>query len=172
MRYTGRISLTLFSLVVILGYLYLILDAHNLKTIATILYTILVGSLSWLLGFQYDKVKHASYIDNLTKCYTRRFIEQEFPKLTRPKQIRQAGLKANRIVVYFFDVDHFKRINDQFGHQRGDEVLQHLSKILIELFFERGYVVRWGGDEFAVFMLPDEFTHVDMIQIRRKSNKG
>ncbi|MDQ0164351.1 diguanylate cyclase (GGDEF)-like protein [Bacillus horti] len=74
------------------------------------------------------------------------------------------GFKSKKMVVYFFDVDHFKHINDRFGHHSGDKILQVLASIIIEMFSDRGYVVRWGGDEFAVFLPVDQSMDIDTIQ--------
>lgn len=67
--------------------------------------------------------------------------------------IKEAFAGMDEKVAYLIiDVDHFKQINDQFGHPIGDEVLKKLSSVLLEHFRETDYVARIGGDEFAVLM--------------------
>ena len=53
--------------------------------------------------------------------------------------------------VLIFDLDHFKEVNDDFGHQAGDEVLRRTAEIL-KIFVPRGYVGRWGGEEFLAIL--------------------
>ena len=47
------------------------------------------------------------------------------------------------------DMDHFKRVNDEYGHGAGDEVLQQLTQRLALVFRQSDYIVRWGGEEFV-----------------------
>ncbi|WP_307389824.1 GGDEF domain-containing protein [Bacillus horti] len=162
MKYEGRVFLTLFSLILNISFLFLVFKLERLFTMDTLLYLLVTAILSWLLGYQYDKVKYYSYVDHLTKCYNRSFIEKKFSKIGTP--IQPLGFKSKKMVVYFFDVDHFKHINDRFGHHSGDKILQVLASIIIEMFSDRGYVVRWGGDEFAVFLPVDQSMDIDTIQ--------
>lgn len=118
---------------------------------------ILAGA--WWFGYQYDRVKYASEIDMLTKNYNRRFILSAFPKMQ--KKARKQSLQ---IGVFFIDINNFKHINDSFGHDAGDRVLQGVGRILNELFEEIGYVVRWGGDEFIVLLYMAE---VEMVQLQK-----
>jgi diguanylate cyclase (GGDEF)-like protein len=53
-------------------------------------------------------------------------------------------------VIIFIDINHFKDINDLFGHSVGDETLQRLAKLITEQFRPEDHVIRWGGDEFLV----------------------
>lgn len=54
--------------------------------------------------------------------------------------------------VLLCDLDHFKLINDNFGHDAGDEVLRHTSRILKQHARKSDYVGRWGGEEFVLFL--------------------
>ncbi len=53
--------------------------------------------------------------------------------------------------MVLFDLDHFKQVNDDFGHQAGDRVLQRTAEIL-KLFVPTGFVGRWGGEEFLAIL--------------------
>jgi diguanylate cyclase (GGDEF)-like protein len=51
------------------------------------------------------------------------------------------------------DIDHFKKVNDTFGHPAGDQVLKHVAGILTETLGEAGHLARWGGEEFIILLL-------------------
>ena len=55
--------------------------------------------------------------------------------------------------VFFFDLDDFKSVNDEFGHEAGDDALKAFAKVLIKSFRNSDVVARLGGDEFAVMMV-------------------
>jgi diguanylate cyclase (GGDEF)-like protein len=54
--------------------------------------------------------------------------------------------------LYLMDVDHFKHINDTYGHGAGDAVLREISEALREILRETDMIVRWGGEEFLAFL--------------------
>ena len=66
------------------------------------------------------------------------------------------GKKQHHFCIAFFDIDNFKRINDSFGHDCGDEVLKHISK-LIEREMHGCDICRWGGEEFVILMRDYDF---------------
>ena len=64
-----------------------------------------------------------------------------------------SGIDFDSTCMILFDVDNFKNINDTFGHEVGDRVLERLARILKKQFRSEDYVCRIGGDEFVVFMV-------------------
>lgn len=86
--------------------------------------------------------------DALTGAWNRRFLEEQFSDVAA----RHAALRQGS---YFglIDIDEFKQLNDTYGHQCGDRVLQRLVQVLGAALQPDDYVVRMGGDEFAL-MLP------------------
>jgi two-component system chemotaxis response regulator CheY len=96
-----------------------------------------------------QQVEALAMYDGLTGALNRRAIEEcaeaEFQTIARSKR---------PMSVILLDVDHFKNVNDQFGHAAGDQTLRQIAKALKENL--RGYdrVGRWGGEEF-ILILPD-----------------
>lgn len=78
------------------------------------------------------------------------FIPQRI--LSLAKYSRRAKKKQHHIGIFVIDIDNFKQINDTYGHNRGDEVLQFISSILRSFTENEGIVIRWGGDEFVVII--------------------
>ncbi|WP_374354191.1 EAL domain-containing protein, partial [Chitinimonas sp.] len=68
--------------------------------------------------------------------------------------LSRAKRHGGRVALGFIDLDHFKQINDAFGHQAGDQVLATLARQIRSVLREEDVLARWGGDEFIV-MLPD-----------------
>jgi diguanylate cyclase (GGDEF)-like protein len=121
---------------------------------------------SVIVGILYRKVRHAnaqlqvknhelkqqSSRDPLTSLYNRRHF-QEFMRTIVPLEKRGA-VAAEDIVgaLFLLDVDHFKHVNDTYGHAAGDAVLTMISEKLREILRETDMIVRWGGEEFLAFL--------------------
>ncbi|MDH4022656.1 MAG: GGDEF domain-containing protein [Gammaproteobacteria bacterium] len=86
--------------------------------------------------------------DPLTNAHNRRYFEQSLAR-----EFQTAVKHAWPLSVIFVDVDRFKQINDGYGHQTGDTVLQAVAKLLRESLRDSDIVARYGGDEF-VLLLP------------------
>jgi diguanylate cyclase (GGDEF)-like protein len=96
----------------------------------------------------YEFIDTLSRIDPLTGLHNRR----EFDRLLQ-QELASAGQSGQRLSLIMADIDHFKLINDRFGHQEGDRALQQISR-LIQLVPRRisDAAFRIGGEEFAVLM--------------------
>ena len=93
-----------------------------------------------------EKIMRDAEIDFLTQLSNRRFIDQSFERLVpRDEQPQSLG-------VLLIDVDYFKRINDSFGHQIGDEVLQGVALIIRSAIRSNDIAGRFGGDEFIILL--------------------
>lgn len=96
---------------------------------------------------QHNKlVSHLAETDHLTGLYNREKFDQE---LDQRCQTHNAQDATSLLLV---DVDHFKKINDSYGHLRGDEVLKALANKLTSLVRTSDIVARWGGEEFAILL--------------------
>ncbi|MGH7037090.1 MAG: PleD family two-component system response regulator [Stellaceae bacterium] len=85
--------------------------------------------------------------DELTGLYNRRFLFAHLDQLR--ERIAQGGAEA---AVLLFDLDHFREVNNTYGHAAGDEVLRQLAKRVVQAVREVDLVARLGGDEFVVVM--------------------
>lgn len=85
--------------------------------------------------------------DPLTGLLTRRFEETNLPQI-----VEQTELQDEPISCGFIDLDKFKQINDNFGHNIGDEVLKNFARIILFHLRNTDYCIRRGGDEFLVFL--------------------
>lgn len=93
------------------------------------------------------QVKEAS-LDGLTRLLSRRTLHERMPDL-----LLQQHASGTPVSAIFIDVDHFKSINDRFGHLAGDQVLRGVAQILSEAVRDGDRVFRYGGDEFVIFLL-------------------
>ncbi|TLX23193.1 ligand-binding sensor domain-containing diguanylate cyclase [Thermomonas fusca] len=101
------------------------------------------------------RLKEISFTDPLTGLHNRRYLTQQIPVdlsfYQRDPDYRE-GREA--LVIALLDVDHFKVINDTWGHAAGDRVLEQLGQLLGELKRSGDYVARWGGEEFLLVLRP------------------
>ena len=103
------------------------------------------------------KLMEASLTDPLTGLRNRRFVFEQVAKdvdlVQRQHFDTLSGKSMHEIVDLVFmivDLDHFKPINDQYGHGAGDEVLIQVRDVLLSACRSSDFVVRWGGDEFLI----------------------
>jgi len=148
------------------------IDNRRLQQRIWWLLALVLAMASVIVGMLYRKVRHAnvqlnvknqelkrqSSRDPLTALYNRRHF-QEF--------MRQHGSHAGKLAprqtmadtdaeivgaLFLLDVDHFKQINDHYGHAAGDLVLTTIAETLHDVLRETDMIVRWGGEEFLAFL--------------------
>jgi len=102
---------------------------------------------------KYSFIKKEAQYDELTQILNRRGLEIKLKTVEKG-------------VILFFDIDHFKKINDTYGHEFGDYVLSEIGKILKNTFRKTDIIARWGGEEFIV-VLPDT-EYKDGIKLAEK----
>ena len=102
-----------------------------------------------LLMLKNEELRKMAITDGLSQIYNRRYflelLEREFPRAQRYKL---------NLACIMIDIDHFKAVNDQFGHLQGDFVIQRLGAIIKEEIREIDIPARYGGEEFIV-LLPE-----------------
>lgn len=94
--------------------------------------------------FSQESLEDAAMTDTLTGLNERRFLDQG--RITKELAEHEPGY------CLMLDVDHFKQVNDRFGHSTGDRVLRKLSDLIKKRVTEKDHAIRYGGEEFAVFL--------------------
>jgi len=96
-------------------------------------------------------IEYQAYHDGLTGLANRKLFRDRLVQA-----LAMARRKGRRLAVLFFDVDHFKLINDRFGHEAGDQLLQEVGTRLVKAVRKVDTVARLGGDEFTLLLLDTE----------------
>lgn len=113
------------------------------------IFDVIVSELRLLFRIKklYSQTKHLAITDFLTQIYNRRqfdvTIEHEFARATR---------YLTPLTLCLIDIDHFKNVNDTYGHKIGDDVLFTIASLIKKLFRKSDYVFRYGGEEFMIIM--------------------
>jgi diguanylate cyclase (GGDEF)-like protein len=94
-----------------------------------------------------DRFREQAHHDWLTGLRNRRWLARDLPRLVAGS--RRSG---DPMSLALFDIDHFKSVNDRFGHDVGDRVLAAFAAVLVATVREADVVVRTGGEEFVVLM--------------------
>ena len=101
------------------------------------------------LGMEHlnEELKTASRVDGLTGLFNRRYWQERFDEIY--KLCVRRGKPSTALML---DIDHFKRINDTYGHQAGDKVIQMLAALIKRCVRETDLAGRYGGEEFAIIL--------------------
>ena len=92
--------------------------------------------------------------DSLTGLHTRRYLDEIGSKI-----LEQSKLKGEKeLVAIFFDIDHFKQVNDSYGHKTGDAVLREVGQIIRRHLRPDEMPFRYGGEEFALTVYASEYS--------------
>jgi len=93
----------------------------------------------------FDRVRQLAYVDGVTGIFNRRYFE-----LRLAEEIARSSRHNLSFSLIMMDIDHFKQLNDEFGHLLGDEVLRQVSGILGQQLRKSDVLSRYGGEEFAI----------------------
>ncbi len=118
------------------------------------------------------QLEHASQTDPLTGLHNRRYLSGQIliDLAYYDHEYAHSGDIEQALVFAIVDIDHFKRINDTYGHTVGDRALQGFAEVLTSIVQAGDYVVRWGGEEFLLVFRPMPRESVPELgeRIRRK----
>lgn len=128
---------------------------------------IILNELKMLMQIKHlhSKTRLLTIIDPLTNLYNRRYykevIEREFSRAKRYK---------SDLSIAMFDIDNFKKINDTYGHQFGDEVLKKSSEIILKSLRNTDFAFRYGGEEILAVLTnsSSEQAFIPIERIREK----
>jgi diguanylate cyclase (GGDEF)-like protein len=122
------------------------------------------GQLRLPILMEYEELRKLQInatTDPLTSLYNRRFFDDYFEK-----ELNRSIRYSHKLALVFFDLHHFKEVNDRFGHPKGDAVLQLAAATLRKSLRTSDYAFRIGGDEFAI-LLPQSDTEQAATLSRR-----
>ncbi|OPX56889.1 diguanylate cyclase (GGDEF) domain-containing protein [Oceanospirillum multiglobuliferum] len=103
----------------------------------------------------HEQLRESSYLDSMTGLYNRRYFNEQLPNI-----LKKAKSTEQSCAVLLLDLDRFKIINDDYGHDAGDLALIHFSRVLQQQVRGGDLVIRLGGDEFVIIL-----THTDLAGV-------
>lgn len=121
-----------------------------------------------------EKLRLLSLQDPLTALHNRRYISEFVSELSmnlisRKVQLQEDNEKRNISInqkimgVFMIDLDHFKMVNDTYGHKAGDTILVSLSRVLTKQIRAGDFIVRWGGEEFLIILNNTDPEYMDIF---------
>lgn len=99
------------------------------------------------INYIYTRTKYLSITDELTGLSNRRCFDN-----TLEKEFQRALRYNNKLTLVMFDIDHFKTVNDTYGHPCGDYILKEVANAALQTFRKTDTVFRFGGEEFVVIL--------------------
>ncbi|MBZ2161374.1 sensor domain-containing diguanylate cyclase [Alteromonas stellipolaris] len=147
----------------------LISETGNVEKFCIVVYDVTDQALS-KIGMERlnEELKTASRIDGLTGLFNRRYWQERFEQ-----SYKLAKRQDKASTAMMLDIDHFKKVNDTYGHQAGDKVIQMLSALIKRCVRETDLAGRYGGEEFAVILTdsPVEKAVIVAERIRRLAER-
>jgi diguanylate cyclase (GGDEF)-like protein len=138
-------------------------EVRHFRLLLTLICIVVLGGLRSLKQHQLDveldhanqELREASLTDVLTEARNRRFftttIESDVRHVLRGYSPQASPQNKNRdLIFYLIDVDHFKEVNDHYGHDVGDQVLIEITRRISSAMRYSDELIRWGGEEFLV----------------------
>jgi diguanylate cyclase (GGDEF)-like protein len=96
----------------------------------------------------YDKLHEEANTDGLTKCYNKTYFNNNLEL-----EVKKCKVTGKPLTLIIFDLDHFKKLNDNYGHDAGDYVLKEKARLIRENGIRQGDIfARYGGEEFCILL--------------------
>jgi diguanylate cyclase (GGDEF)-like protein len=138
------------------------LRSGDLIKIGSAIFKFLFGGELGSIEAQYhEEIYRLTIIDGLTQCFNKRylleFLEREMARCSR---------HGRALSLVIFDIDHFKKINDTYGHPMGDQVLQSVGEVLSTRMRTTDAPCRYGGEEFALILTDTDRDHARLAAQR------
>ena len=112
-----------------------------------------------------DTAKRMAMIDPLTRLWNRNGLDALLSKA-----MNEAIREDKKVTVVLADIDHFKKVNDMYGHPAGDAVLIATAKRLLENLRVEDVIGRYGGEEFMIVLLENNYSDVHLVLERLRSS--
>ena len=139
-------------------------DLTRNQLLNTLILAVIIGSLVILAGRMFETTERESLSDPLTGLANRRFFQEILLR-----ELRRGQRSNQPLALIIADIDHFKGVNDTYGHGVGDEVLEQIGGIMLASVRATDFVIRYGGEEFVVLM--PETRAADAVAVANKLRK-
>ncbi|MDR3271610.1 MAG: GGDEF domain-containing protein [Peptococcaceae bacterium] len=135
------------------------------RIIIWIVLTLILTFFGYYVGWNIRELYIEIYTDKLTRVGNRNMFHQKMQECllaVREQRLRDVSLAM-------IDIDHFKKVNDTYGHMAGDQVLSELATLLKRSTRKTDVVIRWGGEEFVVILPNAKLTGAHAFMNRMRS---
>ncbi|SHG12503.1 diguanylate cyclase (GGDEF) domain-containing protein [Microbulbifer donghaiensis] len=103
--------------------------------------------LSLALGARVGEIQKLGYTDELSRLYNRRYFDEQLPR-----EFNLAASSGTPLSLLVLDLDHFKAINDRYGHRHGDLAIRAVGELILKKVRKPMLACRYGGEEFAILL--------------------
>ena len=112
-------------------------------------------------NLNFELMRRNTYVDTLTGVNNRRYLEQRILE-----EINEVHRNPAPLACLFLDIDHFKQVNDNYGHQVGDNVLTLVAKTIKKELRQHDVAARYGGEEFVVLLKNSDISVAEIVAER------